>query len=278
MLVPGCSEPSEDPDPIEIFIGGIYARDTGTKWVYDVYFPIKEVNMDKPPVWEDISVHVETVITSDLYPLTEVLIDQVRLTRQPSFEASDEQVFYYQNPGIETERIAKNGFIGIQGMDLSFQNAQVSLLFKRTTLTYINLHLDFPVPPCYITFSEPVVSPIKSVIGNHWDLSWSVLDIEPENCNVSFEKMTYRIDGANSDLFITGRQLGPDPETGGPYDPESHGEEMQVWYVSSTNITLLRVGDIIRMTYIDNEYKGAKFDLMLNGPVVKTTYLPEDFP
>lgn len=277
ILVPGCGEPSEDPDPIELSEGRVFARDTGTEWVYDVYFAVDEVNMAKPPVWEEIRVNVVTVDTTGFYPSTVFLIDREPLKRQPEFGASDDDVYYYQKAGLETKKISENGGIAIQGMNLSFQNAQVSLTLDQETLTYINLPDTFPVPPCYITFSDVTISRIQSVGEDRWEATWTVLDITPEDVDVPFPELYYHVDGYGDDLFFSWRHVEPDMTFGGAFDPETHGEEMHVWYVSVTNESVLRVGDTIRMTYIDQEYKRAMIELKLNDTKVKTTFLPEDF-
>lgn len=281
MLVPGCGEPSEDPDPIELSEGRVFARDTGTEWVYDVYFSIDEVNMAKPPVWEEIRVNVVTVDTTGFYPSTVFLIDREPLKRQPEFGASDDDVYYYQKAGLETKKISENGGITIKGMNLSFQNAQVSLTLDQETLGFIILPGLFPVPPCYITLSEASISPIQTAGTDRWEATWTVLDITPEDFDVPFPELYYHVIGYGGDLFFSYRLLEPDMTFGGAFDPDLHGEEMHAWYVSVTNESVLRVGDTIRMTYIDQEYERAKIELRLTMRMdytkVKTTYLPEDF-
>jgi len=167
VLFPGCGEPSEDdPDPLELDFGQVFPRDSGTEWIYDGYVTIRNVNMDKPPRWEDLRVVVQNVDEGDLYPTIVTLIEPTHLIRETTGTINASRVYYYQKPGHETDRVEPLAGIMITGMDLSFEGAEIYVTLGEKTLGMCRIPSEFPVPSVYLTLSIVTVTTLDVSPGS----------------------------------------------------------------------------------------------------------------
>jgi hypothetical protein len=279
VVFPGCGnvpEEEPDPNPIEFREFHVYPRDAGTHWVFDGYFTIKEVNMRFPPKWKDLRVEVVTVEDSGLYPIVVTLIEPTELVRNDRGDTIEPGVYYYMKPyDKESERVEALAGIALVGMDLSFEGAEVHVLHKGDLLAHVGIPHAFPVPILHVTFSDVTVNAIEEDVGPLWEAIWTVVAIDPVDKQAPWELTNLHAAGA--DLFISRIPMAPDPEDGGPYNGSTHGTEVLGWYTSVNGTSYIEVGDVVRLTGMDERFMGAEIELLYNSTIVKTTHLPPTF-
>lgn len=276
MLVPGCGEPSEEPDPLELTEPEVFARDDGTTWVYDTYMLVDEVNMDDPPRWEDLRISVHGDPSQGLSGSTPMLIQDERPRPLPQYPIAETGVYYYtskqEGPVVDT-----NSGFWIIGMSLDFRRAQVSVNHGTETLGYHFLPDIFPVPPCYFDVS-PVEVMSTPVDGEPlWEARWKIKAMRMIQTELPWWEVRIVVQGTDGLYKVLGPPVLPGPAPGEDFDPEFHGTEMVVWYHSNWGEGNMTVGDTVRITAMTKAYEGAKIEMKHGRTVMKSFTLPEEF-
>ena len=277
MLVPGCGEPTERPDPLELTQPEVFARDDGTTWVYDAYMLIDGVNMDDPPPWEDLRISVHGNPDQGLSPSSPTLIKNARPMPLPQYPVAEPGVYYYYTSENEGTVVDTDSGFWIIGMSLDFRRAQVSVNHGIETLGYHHLPNTFPVPPCYFDVSdvEVVATPVEGEL--YWEARWTIEDMRMIEAGLPWWEVRIVVQGADDLYLVMGSPLLPDPRNGSAFDPEVHGMAVAAWHVSESGEANMTVGDSVRVTALTVAFEGGRIEMKHGRTVIKTISLPEEF-
>ncbi len=121
-----------------------------------------------------------------------------------------------------------------------------------------------------ITLQSPVVSKRTGDAGETWDLTLTIMDINPNSAMVRWIEVHVSVKGADGSVLVMGTIPSHDS---GLYDT---GPE--VWYQEVAGAEdRATVGDGLRITSMSREFEGATVQVTRQGEVLATATLPGTF-
>ena len=110
-----------------------------------------------------------------------------------------------------------------------------------------------------------------------WDATLEIDTITPRSGEVWWDNLQVSVQSREGeDLFTYHRPLIDDPRS---YDDAANGwVDVQVWYVSMEDSSLVSQGDIIKITGMDERYQGGTIYIREKGSETVILTLPLDFP
>jgi len=128
-----------------------------------------------------------------------------------------------------------------------------------------------------INFQAPRVSQRQVSNVTVWDATLEVDRVTPRESGVWWDTLQLSVLSREGDvLFAYHNPAIDDPQS---YDDATNGwVDVEAWYIDLENNTLLRQGDIIKITGMDERYQGATIMIREKGTQTVTLQLPLNFP
>ena len=121
-----------------------------------------------------------------------------------------------------------------------------------------------------ITLDTPVVSKRNGDAGETWDVTLTIMDINPNSAMVRWIEVQVSVKGADGSVLL----LGTIPS----HDTGIYGTEPEIWYQEVSGAEdRATVSDGFRVTSMSRDFEGATVQVTRQGDVLASATLPGIF-